>query len=347
VAAGEDPPIATSHEPSEKDRHLVVVANRLHGILLTDLLHRRWPDVARSALRNLVHQGRVKVNADGTLKPRHRLRGGDVVEISLPGPIDGLKTFRKGRSTADAEIPILHEDDSTIVALKPSGLSAGADRSGQTPGLIDRLAAERSGSELRLVNRPDRDASGCVLLAKDLPSAKRLEQCLAAGEIELDCLALVHGAVRWKERQVDQHLGPDPQRPGRIRTVKPGSKGAREASTHMALDEAFRQYSLVSARPMTSRNHQIRVHLGFLGHPIVADPEYGLRDRLLLSEIKKNYKARAGVVERPLLSRMFLHISRVSFPDSAGVRREVTAPLAKDLEVVLAKLRSFARKDSH
>ena len=80
----------------------------------------------------------------------------------------------------------------------------------------------------------------------------------------------------------------------------------------------------------------------------MADREYGVRGDLRLSEIKKDYKVRPGVVERPLLERMFLHLERVRFPDLGGdgtpANVTIDAPLPKDLAVVLAKLRSFAAK---
>jgi 23S rRNA-/tRNA-specific pseudouridylate synthase len=94
--------------------------------------------------------------------------------------------------------------------------------------------------------------------------------------------------------------------------------------------------------PETARSHQVRVHLSHLGYPIVADKDYGVRDNLLLSEIKRGYKTRPGVVERPLLNRMFLHIARISWPESDGQIRTVESRLPGELDLVLSKLRSFA-----
>ena len=107
-------------------------------------------------------------------------------------------------------------------------------------------------------------------------------------------------------------------------------------------EEKYRRHSLVRAIPQTWRNHQIRVHLRQLGHPVVADPDYSVAPRLLLSEIKVGYKSRPGVVERPLLERMFVHFDRLRLPDRDGGQRVLTAPLPRDLELVLDKLRKFA-----
>jgi 23S rRNA pseudouridine955/2504/2580 synthase len=99
--------------------------------------------------------------------------------------------------------------------------------------------------------------------------------------------------------------------------------------------------TLVRVFPRTGRGHQIRVHLQSLGHPIVADPDYG-GARLFLSDLKRGYKRRPGVTERPLLTRMFLHAAAIALPDADGTPIEVEAPLPDDLRVALAKARTFA-----
>lgn len=311
---------------------------------LVDFLSHLWPEVDRTALRQLVFEGRVEINTDETAVPRRRVKAGDFVQVRLPVPADEMKRYET-RAAAPQDLSVLHEDDAILVVHKPAGVGAGRDKTGRHPGVLDLLIAEREDPDLRLLFRSDRGSSGCLVIAKSLAVAQVLEAALANGSVLSEHLALALGSVRDGDQVVDRPLGPDRRRPGRILVVEPESKGARPAVTRITVETRFRDHTLVRVRPMTWRNHQIRAHLGWLGHPIVADADYGPRPHLLLSEIKKHYKTRAGVVERPLLERMFLHLERVRLPDLGGDAAgfvTIDAPLPKDLTVVLAKLRTFA-----
>ena len=99
----------------------------------------------------------------------------------------------------------------------------------------------------------------------------------------------------------------------------------------------FVSHTLVELEPETGRSHQLRVHLQAIGHPIAGDEDYG-GEPLLLSRWKRRYKLRTGVVERPLLERMFLHAERLAFVDLDGTAVEVEAPMPDDLQKALRKV---------
>ena len=318
-------------------RHEVVPA-ACHGTRLPDFLSRRWPEVDRVFLRRLVVDEEISVNG-ATAGPRHRLREGDV--LTLPAAVGALPKHVSGTTTAPV-VEILHAGSDFVVAFKPAGMPCAPDRLGKTPGVLSELAALDPGTSHSLVHRLDRDASGCLLVARSNVARDRLDAAFVAGDLEVEAVALVVGRARFAERDVEAYLGPDPRWPGKIRTVAAGSKGARAAHTVCSRRERFHDHTLLHVRPVTLRAHQVRVHLLFSGHPIVCDPAYGIRRELRLSEIKKNYKSRPGVVERPLLTRMFLHFARVRVPDPVGGAVDVSAPLPPDLDRVLAKLRHFA-----
>jgi 23S rRNA pseudouridine955/2504/2580 synthase/23S rRNA pseudouridine1911/1915/1917 synthase len=122
-----------------------------------------------------------------------------------------------------------------------------------------------------------------------------------------------------------------------------GAKKSRAAFTAVEVVERFKGYTLLRLRPTTGRGHQLRVHLRHLGHPIAGDRDYGGK-LVFLSSFKRGYKIRRGVVERPLLSHMFLHANRIVFPSVSGDRVTAEAGLPDDLEMVLTKLRLFARR---
>jgi 23S rRNA pseudouridine955/2504/2580 synthase/23S rRNA pseudouridine1911/1915/1917 synthase len=297
--------------------------------------------VERVYLRRLVQAGAVRVNGQEAML-QQRLAAMDVVEVRAKEPIEDWP--RRPTSTADqasAGLPVLFEDDAVLVVHKPAGMPSVPDRTGKNLGVHGRLQELRPGEDLRIVHRLDRDTSGCLALAKGLAAARHLDQAFRSGAVSKRYLALVVGRIS-RRRTVQAFLGPDPRRPGRIRVVPRGSKGAREAHTDLELVEAFRDHSLLSVWPRTGRSHQIRVHVRHLGHPIVADPEYGVSGSLFLSEIKRSYKLRPGVAERPLLTRMFLHAAELWLPQLGGNSVHAEAPLPADLARVLRKLRSFA-----
>jgi len=338
-------------EAERASTQVVVVEDSQHGSRLGDYLPRRWPDVDRVFLRNLVLEGCVLVNG-ATSDVRQRLRAGDVVVVELPGPVAELPRFRA--PTEEIEVGVLYEDDEVLVVDKPAGVPSVPDRGGKDPGLQGALQAARADEDLRILDRRGTEVSGCALFSKSLEDHKRLQAVRvvpdpcpedSVKQFREEYLALVTGALRVAEQRVDRSIGPDPRRPGRVSVVESGSKGAREAVSTVSVEEAFRTHTLVRVVPELVRPHQIQVHLGHLGHPVVADKDYGVRDNLLLSEIKQGYKTRPGVVERPLLTRMFLHVARLAWPDRDGRVHTVEACLPPDLDLVLSKLRSFASRD--
>lgn len=330
----------TDPQPNRDATQVYVVEEDLHGVRLDDYLVQRWPRVDRVFIRNLVLQGGVEVGGDKA-GLRHRLQAGDVLVMSLPVPVSKLPRFAP--SASDLEIPVLHEDDEVLVVDKPAGVPGVPDRGGKYQGVQGILQATRPDVELRMLARRETDVSGCTLFSKGLEVHKRLEAARGL-EVREDYLALVHGVVRHSERRIEGVLGPDTRRPGRVAVVEARSKGGRAAVTTVFLEESFRAHTLVRAVPEAARSHQVRVHLRHLGHPVVADKDYGVADNLLLSEIKRGYKARPGVVERPLLRRMFLHIQRLTWLGPDGQALTVEAGLPGELELVVSKLRSFASR---
>lgn len=324
--------------PGKQFQQVLPVDEQQHGTRLEDFLQERWPEAQRRFLRGLLEGGQVQVNG-GEATARTRLRRDDLVLVNLPcAPRDLPRHAPEDR----VEVAVLYEDAQCLVVDKPAGIPAIPDREGRSRGLLAILRDRYPDQDLRIVHRLDQDTSGCLILAKGLAAARDFDGLFRVGKVEKRYLALVEGVVRWDERRVDRALGPDPRRPGKVRVVEAGSKGSREAVTGFRLLERFRDHSLLEVRPVTGRGHQIRVHLAFTGHPIVADRDYSPQDSLLLSAIKPRYKARKGVAERPLLRRMFLHAAGLRWQLPGADTVEARAELPADLTIVLDKLRRFA-----
>jgi RluA family pseudouridine synthase len=303
--------------------------------LLADFLAARMPGRRTLEHRQCIAEGRVRVN--GEVCPNNRaLRLGDVIQVRVPS------FAGRRRAAARADLPtVLFESPSTLVIDKPPLMPTVPDRSGAQRGLHGVLPALRPNDDLRIVHRLDRDTSGCLLLAKGLASARHFDAEFGARRVDKTYLALVHGAASQPQFSIDAWLGPDPQRPGKVIVGRAGRRGFRPARTEVATRSVFAGFALLELRPATGRGHQLRVHLRSVGLPIVGDRDYG-GEPLLLSQLKPGYKLRPGVVERPLLDRMFLHAERLVFSDLDGERIAVESPLPGDLAVALRQLQNFA-----
>lgn len=269
-----------------------------------------------------------------------RVSPGDLVEMELPPGVDELPRHRRPATESLTE---LYRDEHVLVVNKPAGLCTVPDRWRDDPSVHGALGDLLPGGDLRVVHRLDRDASGCLILARGLESARSLDRAFQQGSVDKEYLALVEGTVSRQTFEVHASLGPDRRRPGKVTVVPSGAKKSRAAFTRGEVAEQFRGYTLLRLRPTTGRGHQLRVHLRHLGHPIVADRDYGGRP-LMLSAFKRGYKIRPGVTERPLLTHMFLHASKLAFPSPGGGRVTVEAELPVDLHKALEKLRRFARR---
>lgn len=322
-------------------RHSLTVADELHGIALQDFLERQWPDVDRKALRLLVDDGSVVVNRMKTARKK-RLKSGDLVEVDVPqAGLHRVKTAAK-----KGPIPVLYADAQLVIVDKPAGLPTVPTRDGTERGVHGRLQEVRPGADLRIVHRLDRMTSGCLALADGIEAARFLDIAFREGKVQKEYLALVHGNVARDAFTITKALGPDLRRPGLVKAVASDSRGAREAISDVEIVERFGSYTLVLVRPRTGRSHQIRVHLAFAHHPIVADDDYGGGSGLKLSELKSDYKSRRGVAEKPLLARMFLHAKQLTLPTPVtGAPVTATAELPHELQLVLDKVRRFGRHE--
>lgn len=324
---------------STPESEVLVVERELSGIRLHDLLARSWPAVRRGDLRQLVSSGEVSVNGEECVSDR-RLRVGDVVLVqSLP------RLRAKGDAAKGVEadpLTVLHETGTALVVAKPAGVPSVPARHGGERGVHGHLKDLRPEDDLRIVHRLDRHTSGCLLLAKGLDAARHFDAAFRERRVQKTYVALVQGVPHQDAFPIDAWLGPDRRRPGMVVASASEKKGFREAHTDVQVRARFRRHALLGLRPTTGRGHQLRVHVASIGHPIVADEDYG-GERLLLSRLKPDYKKRTGVEERPLLHRMFLHAEHIRLQDVDGSDLDVDAPLPEDLTVALRHVEKHAR----
>jgi 23S rRNA pseudouridine955/2504/2580 synthase len=237
-------------------------------------------------------------------------------------PREGLKQVPQ-RWARLLDNGLLYEDQGLWVLNKPSGLAVHGG-SGLNFGLIECLRLLRPEERyLELVHRLDRDTSGCIMIARRGAVLKDLHRQLREDRIGKTYLALVQGQWSAKRNHVDAPLNKNTLKSGE-RLVRVG-QGGKPARTDFRVIQRFADCSLVEARPITGRTHQIRVHALHAGHALLGDEKYGDKEA--------NQRAR-----RLGLKRLFLHASRLGFTDIDGQRQAVDAPLEASLKKFLEKL---------
>src|ERR671921_2965537 len=288
------------------------------GTRLDRFVADQLPDLSRGTVQGLIESGRVLVDGQQR-KPKFRMTPGEVVSVEIPPPqIDEILPD-------PIPLTIVYEDSDVIVVDKPAGMvvhpAPGHPRGTLANALVAHVPGMSVGGSLRpgIVHRLDKDTSGLIVAAKTDRGRTALVSQWESRSVEKTYLALVSGSLGDEEATIEAPIGRDPKNRQRMAVVRSG----RPAVTHIHVVERFPDTTLLEVSIETGRTHQIRVHLAFIGHPIVGDHVYG---RTRLTE--------------PQLDRQFLHASALAFqlPDGTALRLE--APLPGDLQAVLEELRA-------
>lgn len=305
--------------------HYLTVTDANEGQRIDNFLIRYLKGVPKSKLYSILRRGEVRVNK-GRVKADYKLQIGDQIRVppvritqrnSSPQVSPGLE-----QRLLEA---ILFEDERLLVINKPAGLAVHGG-SGISLGLIEALRALRPEFHyLELVHRLDRDTSGCVMLAKKRSMLRYLHEQLRLGNIDKRYWALVNG--RWPKRctVVSAPLQKNVLQSGE-RMVRVDEEG-KKSITEFSIVDNFPGVTLVEAKPITGRTHQIRVHALSAGHPLLGDEKYGLDDA------NKRMREKG-------LKRLFLHAIKLTIPMQDAPALVVEAPLSNDLQQVIALLGS-------
>ncbi|MGH7595761.1 MAG: RluA family pseudouridine synthase [bacterium] len=236
-------------------------------------------------------------------------------------------------------IPVLCDDAALIAFNKPAGLPVIPERWHPEWPCLRNIAAERLEIPIYVVHRIDAWTSGLVLFAKTATAHRELCRQFAQHQIEKTYLALVRGEVAEEALTIQRPIAGHPSRPG-VMTV---SRSGKSAVTSIRVLERFRGFTFLEVQPQTGRQHQIRVHLQAIGHPLSVDPIYGQSEAFFLSAIKSGFHLKEGEKEQPLIRRLTLHAStlRLQHPEHKE-SMTITAPEAKDFQAVLRNVRKYA-----
>lgn len=231
-------------------------------------------DLSRTFIKQLIEKNLVALNGE-SVSVHHKVRAGDIVTLTIP------EAEEEGPLQAE-NIPlhILYEDQYLLALDKPAGMLVHPVRGKNTgtlvnallhhcPQLSDANTAERAG----IVHRLDRETSGVILAAKDNQTHIRLSRMFKKHRVQKKYTALVAGKVEFDEGKVEAPLGRDKKEFDK-RWVS-DAPDAREAVTFYKVLGRDRGHCRVALFPKTGRTHQLRVHMAWMGHPILGDTRYG------------------------------------------------------------------------
>ena len=230
------------------------------------------PEITRSQLKNLINDGHVTVNGQA-VKPKYKVQAGDKISLVKPEP-QSLEL-----TPENIPLDIVYEDDDVIVVNKPQGMVVHPAPGHPDHTLVNALLYHSPLSTINgtfrpgIVHRIDKDTSGLLMVAKNDLAHQSLAEQLRNKTNKREYLALVYGQIKEDEGTIDAPLGRNPQDRKKQAVVK----GGRHAVTHFKVMKRYDNFTLVKCILETGRTHQIRVHMKYIGHPLVGDPLYGPR----------------------------------------------------------------------
>jgi 23S rRNA pseudouridine1911/1915/1917 synthase len=278
--------------------------------------------LSRSRVQKLITGNLVLINGEHARVSR-KVKEGDVLTVTVPAP-EGDRVLPE-----DIPLDILYEDDDIIAVNKPRGQvvhPACGNRSGTLVNALlahtDRLSTIGGKERPGIVHRLDKNTSGVILVAKTDVAHMTLARDLRRRMVEKIYLAIVVGVPDEREGHIDAAVGRHPIHRKKMAVLKEGK--ARAALTYYETLREFRGYALLRVQPITGRTHQIRVHLKYIGHPIVGDNVYGPRGG-------KSFR----------MTGQALHAFSLAFSHPAtGEHMYIEAPMPEDMCSVLMKLDS-------
>ncbi len=297
--------------------HVAEEGERLDRYLASELSQH-----SRARIQHWIRQGLVQVDGRPVRKPSHRLMGGERIRLTIPS------IEPAGLEPEAIPLDILYEDEHLIVINKPPGIVVHPSAGHRTGTLVHavlahcpRIAGVGGKARPGVVHRLDKDTSGLLIMAKDDRTHQALQAQFRDRKVKKTYLAIVDGHPPTPTGRVEVNVGRDPRNRKRM-AVMAGEKGRQAVTVYRTL-ESFPAHALLELQPLTGRTHQLRVHLAFLGCPVLGDRTYGRR--------KPSLPVR----------RQCLHAAQLVFSlPGEQEPRTFRAPLPPDMLQVLEDLRA-------
>lgn len=292
-------------------------------------LHSQLKDFSRQQIKKLIKSRKIYVNGQTVSKPGLRIKGGDVIEVKMDGIVPQNKIIPQ-----PLPLDIIYEDDDIIVINKPPGILVHPTAIDKTQTLANALIYHfQSLSDIYgplkpgIVHRLDKETSGILVVAKNNQVHLNLSKQFTNREVVKKYLAVVEGRIETDAGKICQPIAR-----GRLERKKMKvdySRGRWAETIYKVLARAGKQkdmsipslhsFSFVLLYPKTGRTHQLRVHMKYMGHPIVGDARYNKKSKLI--------------------PRQALHAYSLKFKHPVtGQLQEFIAPLPEDFQILLEKI---------
>jgi 23S rRNA pseudouridine1911/1915/1917 synthase len=306
----------------------IIIPDRLIGQRIDAAIAKMLPDYSRSKITAWVRSGGALIN-DKTFKPKEKVLGGEIVSLTIK------QEKTNDWQAEDIPLDIVFEDDDIIVVNKPVGLVTHPGAGNWTGTLANALLhfdpnlanLDRAG----IVHRLDKNTSGLMVVARSELAQKNLVEQLQTHSVSREYSAIVYGHM-ISGGIVDEPIGRDPKNRIKQAVVEDG----KDAVTHYRVIDRFAHHTHVKAILETGRTHQIRVHMSYIDHPLIADPMYGGKIRFpkkadeQLKDTLKGFKRQA------------LHAKKLTLTHPiSGEEMSWKAPLPQDLQDLLKVLQEF------
>ncbi|HGH0814223.1 TPA: RluA family pseudouridine synthase [Staphylococcus pseudintermedius] len=259
------------------EKHIFNIEDATHHLQRIDkILPEFNSEWSRSQLQEWIKEGLIEVNGKA-VKSNYKLKLDDRIEITEKEVVEA------DIQAENLNLDIYYEDDDVAIVYKPKGMVVHPSPGHYTGTLVNGLMYQiknLSGinGEIRpgIVHRIDKDTSGLLMVAKNDVAHRSLVEQLMAKTVKRKYIALVHGHIPHEFGTIDAPIGRNKNDRQSMAVVDDG----KEAVTHFNVIETFKNYTLVECELETGRTHQIRVHMKYIGYPLVGDPKYGPKKTL-------------------------------------------------------------------
>lgn len=267
-----------------------------------------FPEHSRSAWQKYIAAGYVKVN--GEVVTSNKLLLGEDDQVTAD-------TNAKIENTDVTDLPIIYEDDNVVVINKPVGMLSHAkggivEEATVADFFKEKTTYAKDSNRPGIIHRLDRATSGVMLGAKNSETASQLQKQFSKRKVKKTYIAVVTGTPKETQARIDLPIERDPNKPSQFRV---GANG-KPAITNYEVIESKNGKSLVKLQPETGRTHQLRVHMAYIGTPIVGDEVYGKSS-----------------------SRMYLHALSLEITVPGGERKVFESPLPQEFAEQMEKIR--------
>lgn len=251
-------------------KKIVVKDNSLNkrlDVYITD----EMPELSRTTVKRLIDEEKILVN-EKKQKSSYKPESGDVITIYMP------EAHEIDLKAQDIPVPVIYEDNDIIVVNKPKGMVVHPANGNPDGTLVNAILAmckdslSGIGGEIRpgIVHRLDKDTSGLLIVAKNDEAHMKMSKQIQDRKVTKKYIALVRGVISEDEATINLPIA----RSTKDRKKMAVDKNGKDAITHFKVLKRYDNYTLLELKIDTGRTHQIRVHMSYIGHPVVGDSVY-------------------------------------------------------------------------